>query len=909
MYDLVVDCVRVLKTEPIKVGNHSFWQYNDWGRLASAPNFSNLPERVDTETLQQKEWITMIVPQELRNLQQWVCWRRIERDGKPAKVPFTPEGKPASVSDPNTWTDFQTALNAYHRGSFNGIGFVLTTEAGIVCVDIDDVTTFEWWDPKGWLKPEAMEMVRLMNSYTEVSPSGQGLHIWCYGHLPAGRRRKNGVEMYDSGRFITVTGKHLEGTPMDLQERTAELNQLYQQVFGDISVNGNCQELSVCNTDNLLELEDQELLEKAMNAENGAKFRALWHGDTTGYHSQSEADLALCRLLAFWCGNDPERIERLFSQSALGQREKWRTRGDYRHQTIQTALQSLRETYTGGHGNGHRQKPHRLRQIDRTDAETEGTGNPLGNPESHAIDEPGATGAGSRNGHGQSPFPNPFPAGEGDADLDDIEIPEAIPIRPSPHPLPEGKGDDADTVGGAARSNEAAARTNGEAATPPLCTHEAKKEEASSSVSPSETDSFLSLYSNISTCAKGEAFCQELLHPDEAFVSGTAALDVRHGRRNEAFDVTKGCGFEASAGDSVAEQILTFAAGCSDGFTFAELSRSISASSSAVRSALYRLIRSGKLERRGRAYSLPSSLPDRRITSADEYADRLGISHAAARQRLSRMVRDGKAIRLGTGTYLLLGEGWRIQVVQWSDPERDDRGREYVHLLSIVDGSDVSRFYLNPRRLEALAASSAGFAGNVQRAACVILSPVRRGRREFWDCVGILSSDRSRILWLQSDSDHGEEDECADDDTVSIRDFAARNGISEKAARLRLMRMVRDRRAVRVKRGRYLILPGGWKVYEASFKQVDRTDGNIIVQFELDDGRQLRTYDTMAKRRAFLRALGLRDGERIAMGSDIHICVAEKLKRGRRVYDLVGVLSQDLRIIYRADIRQDLDLD
>jgi hypothetical protein len=126
--------------------------------------------------------------------------------------------------------------------------------------------------------------------------------------LPEGRRRRNGVEIYDSKRFVTVTGKHLPFTPTDLQERTHELNQLYRQVFGDISVPAKCQELSVCNTDNLLELDDQELLEKAMNAENGAKFRALWNGDTSGYDSQSEADLALCRLLAFWCGNDPRGL-------------------------------------------------------------------------------------------------------------------------------------------------------------------------------------------------------------------------------------------------------------------------------------------------------------------------------------------------------------------------------------------------------------------------------------------------------------------------------------------------------------------------------------------------------------------------------------------------------------------------
>jgi putative DNA primase/helicase len=270
------------------------------------------------------------IPATLRHLPQWVCWRLVEREGKPTKVPFTPAGTPASVSDPNTWTDFETALEAYRRGRFDGIGFVLTADAGVVCVDIDHAKNGTDWTP------EAMEMVGALNSYTEVSPSGQGLHIWCYGHLPAGRRRKNGVEMYDSGRFITVTGNHLAGTPDDLMERTAELADLHRRIFGETTLN----------------LSDEVLIQRAMTARDGAKFRALWNGDTTGYPSQSEADLALCRLLAFWCGNDPARIERLFSQSALGQREKWQTRADYRERTIAEAIGSLRETYAGGHGNG-----------------------------------------------------------------------------------------------------------------------------------------------------------------------------------------------------------------------------------------------------------------------------------------------------------------------------------------------------------------------------------------------------------------------------------------------------------------------------------------------------------------------------------------------------------------------------
>jgi len=283
--------------------------------------------------------ISQNIPPALRGRPQWVCWRRVERDGKPTKMPFSPEGTPASVSDPNTWADFHTVLDAYRRGGFTGIGFVLTEDAGIVCVDIDHARNGTGWET------EAMEMVGALNSYTEVSPSGQGLHIWCYGQLPAGRRRKNGVEMYDSGRFITVTGDHLPDTPADLQERTQQLAELHRRIFGETTTTLK----AIASVD----LSDAELLKRAMDAKDGSKFRALWNGDTTGYPSQSEADLALCRLLAFWTGGDPDRIEHLFSLSALGQRRKWRTRPDYRRETIETALQSLRETYTGGLGNGH----------------------------------------------------------------------------------------------------------------------------------------------------------------------------------------------------------------------------------------------------------------------------------------------------------------------------------------------------------------------------------------------------------------------------------------------------------------------------------------------------------------------------------------------------------------------------
>ncbi len=93
--------------------------------------------------------------------------------------------------------------------------------------------------------------------------------------------------------------------------------------------------------------EDWALISKAKAAHNGERFSRLFDGDTEGYPSDSEADLALCRILAFWAQKDPVRIERLFNLSVLGQRDKWRDRADYRQRTITAALQDQKESSRG----------------------------------------------------------------------------------------------------------------------------------------------------------------------------------------------------------------------------------------------------------------------------------------------------------------------------------------------------------------------------------------------------------------------------------------------------------------------------------------------------------------------------------------------------------------------------------
>ncbi|MBX5493898.1 MAG: hypothetical protein IRZ15_01055 [Bryobacteraceae bacterium] len=292
--------------------------------------------------------------EELLREPRWVCWRYETRNGKPTKVPIQPNGQPAKSNDPSTWTSFEVCLAASRRYASLGIGCMLGD--GIVGVDLDHAR-----DPEsGALQQWAQEIIDELNSYTEVSPSGTGVHILCRGELPPGRRRKGHVEMYSEGRFFTVTGQRLNDR--DVEDRTAELAALHARIFG-ISVDGRRNGHSARRNGAsavpgaAADVGDQELIQRASEAKDGAKFARLWAGQWEGeYSSQSEADLALCNLLAFWTGGDSGRIDRLFRQSGL-MREKW-NRDDYRQATITAALEGVRDHYNpSAAGNGRAVMP------------------------------------------------------------------------------------------------------------------------------------------------------------------------------------------------------------------------------------------------------------------------------------------------------------------------------------------------------------------------------------------------------------------------------------------------------------------------------------------------------------------------------------------------------------------------
>lgn len=151
------------------------------------------------------------IPEELRALKGWVCWRLEVRDGKPTKVPYDPNsGRKASVSDPATWGWFSDAIIAWGEtigkpGGMTGMGFVFSASDPYCGIDLDGCR-----DPEtGAIQPWAVEAIRKLDGYTEISPSGSGIHIIVKGALPPGRRRKGAIEMYDSGRFFCMTGRLL----------------------------------------------------------------------------------------------------------------------------------------------------------------------------------------------------------------------------------------------------------------------------------------------------------------------------------------------------------------------------------------------------------------------------------------------------------------------------------------------------------------------------------------------------------------------------------------------------------------------------------------------------------------------------------------------------------------------------
>jgi hypothetical protein len=161
------------------------------------------------------------IPEEMQRLPHWICWQLKDvpdgRGGtKQTKVPFRIDGKPASTTNPEDWVTFDAAVRALGvSDKFSGIGFVLTRDSGFVGIDLDKCR-----DPKtGVTEDWARSILNELNSYTELSQSGQGWHAIVKGSLPRGGNRKGRVEMYDHGRYFVMTGRRAANSCGEIQVR------------------------------------------------------------------------------------------------------------------------------------------------------------------------------------------------------------------------------------------------------------------------------------------------------------------------------------------------------------------------------------------------------------------------------------------------------------------------------------------------------------------------------------------------------------------------------------------------------------------------------------------------------------------------------------------------------------------
>ena len=305
------------------------------------------------------------VPSEMKALRQWVIWLYHLKDGKPSKILYQCNGWAASTASNKTWTDYQKAVaccRSHREASFNyryrphpkapyehhtaavaGVGFVFSESDPYCGIDLDVCL-----DDSGNIKPWAQPVVDMLKpvSYGEVSPSGNGIKFWTRAMLPQDTEHKvyivtnaDAIEVYDQGRFFTVTGRG-KGTILDGQDAIDWL--LHEYFTTDIQASQTEQPHIRASATTA------EIIAHIRASKRVHKFNALMNGNTTGYGSQSEADLALCALIAFWTQH-PTMIDEIFRQSTL-YRPKWDEphRGDkstYGQMTIETALSGNRETH------------------------------------------------------------------------------------------------------------------------------------------------------------------------------------------------------------------------------------------------------------------------------------------------------------------------------------------------------------------------------------------------------------------------------------------------------------------------------------------------------------------------------------------------------------------------------------
>ncbi len=298
--------------------------------------------------------------EDLKARKQWVAWRwgPVRKDGKRGKIPINPSTRLlARTNDPSSWSTYRQALACKQEHGLGGIGFVFTEDDVYFGWDLDDCRDHE----TGWIHPAALALAARFGTYYEVSPSGtgiKGIGIGCKPIVEGEKTRCSTentpwggkIELYDQLQYFTITEKPLGGRGLPIRDAQDVLDSVYREFFPEPQ-----KPVQAALRPDTNPTEDGELLKAGRNAKQlGPKFIALYdRGDLSwSGNDASKADNDLMTQLAYLTWHDAARMEALFSQSALGRRDKWTSRPDYRKTTIDYAI-----AHTSGRYEPEKYKP------------------------------------------------------------------------------------------------------------------------------------------------------------------------------------------------------------------------------------------------------------------------------------------------------------------------------------------------------------------------------------------------------------------------------------------------------------------------------------------------------------------------------------------------------------------------
>lgn len=290
------------------------------------------------------------IPECLKQQRQWVVWGV---PGEFPKAPFNPESLlklktiPAKSGVPETWGSFENAVKCVSMGIACGIGYEFAGQ-GFYGVDLDHVIE------NGVLTSQAREIVGGLASYTEVSPSGKGLHIFVTAdnvNITRHRKQSGFVEIYTNARYFTVTGNIYGGFDR-IAERSAELQQLHDKYLMknvELKMNNNDTSIGVSPA-------NREIIHYSLSTINYLKWGfekdpvllACWNGERR-CGDESASDQALMNKLAYWCNAHPGEMMKAFISSPYYDgkdvaHKKKCGRQDYLPNTAKTACATLRST-------------------------------------------------------------------------------------------------------------------------------------------------------------------------------------------------------------------------------------------------------------------------------------------------------------------------------------------------------------------------------------------------------------------------------------------------------------------------------------------------------------------------------------------------------------------------------------